>query len=409
MRMKILLLCFSAVIGFTACYTSKPSTHKLPIPEDSYTVPIDRQLKTSYRFDGVYVDNQFDGARMNGFMQVNDSTFRVIVSPENTPINASSYFAFRMRSERQRSIDLEINYTEHEHRYVPKLSRDGKSWVPMDTTQFDTLKAGNLVSLQLDIDSSYLFVAAQEVLPSSDSYNWVDSLSGIHSFVRKEIIGTSLDGREIPFFEISEGEVRKNPAIAVFGRIHPPELTGYLAMKAFVETLLDTSQLAKAFRRNYRIMVYPIINPDGVDMGHWRHNAGGVDLNRDWSHYRQKEPRLVAYHLKKELSKQRNSLVLGLDFHSTQEDVYYTLTENRVSHIHGFKDLWIEAIDRAFEDYVPNDEPYDLNQPITKTWFYLEFGAEGITYEVGDETDRDFVKNKAQVAAVEMMKLLVLK
>ena len=33
----------------------------------------------------------------------------------------------------------------------------------------------------------------------------------------------------------------------------------------------------------FRVLAFPLMNPDGVDLGHWRHNAGGIDLNRDWS------------------------------------------------------------------------------------------------------------------------------
>ena len=42
------------------------------------------------------------------------------------------------------------------------------------------------------------------------------------------------------------------------------------------------------------VIVYPLMNPDGVDEGHWRHNTGGIDLNRDWAHYNQPETRQVA-------------------------------------------------------------------------------------------------------------------
>ena len=45
---------------------------------------------------------------------------------------------------------------------------------------------------------------------------------------------------------------------------------------------------------------------------------------------------------------------------------------------------------------------------MTKGWFFLEFGAEALIYEVGDASDREFLKYKAEVAAREMMKLLAL-
>ena len=85
----------------------------------------------------------------------------------------------------------------------------------------------------------------------------------------------------------------------VFGRQHPPEVTGWLAMKAFVETLNGDSKLAKKFRKKYTTYVVPLMNPDGADLGHWRHNAGGVDLNRDWSQFHHPETQAVRDFLRK--------------------------------------------------------------------------------------------------------------
>ena len=403
------LIYLSLVFFITACASGKLKEHSYPVPEDTSTKPINDQVKTSYRFDGVYVDNEFDGARMNGFRQINDTTFRVIVSPENTPINASSYFAFRIRSERDRRIDLEIEYTEHEHRYVPKLSKDRLHWTAMDTTEFDTIKAGNLATLRLEVDAGWLYVAGQELMTSSDCKAWADSLDHSSENIRKLTIGKSIRGRDIYCLNMDWQSVKKKPAIVIFGRLHPPEVSGYMAMLSFVDELLKDNQIATDFRNNYRILVYPMINPDGVDLGHWRHNTGGIDLNRDWSSYKQQEVRLVAEHLTSATRKMKNSVVLALDFHSTQEDLYYTLTDNRISVIDGFKDYWFEAIDSSFQEYTPQEEAYDFNQAITKSWFFKQFGAESITYEVGDETPRSFVDEKARVAAREMMKLLVLK
>jgi len=105
----------------------------------------------------------------------------------------------------------------------------------------------------------------------------------------------------------------------------------------------------------------------------------------------------------------KNKVLLGFDFHSTQRDIYYTLADELPSVIHGFKDYWLQGIDNTFPEYVPSDSPDPLSAPITKTWFYKQFGAEGITYEVGDETPRSFVEAKARAAAVEMMQLLILR
>ena len=40
-------------------------------------------------------------------------------------------------------------------------------------------------------------------------------------------------------------------------------------------------------------------------------------------------------------------------------------------------------------------------------WFYNVAGADGVTYEVGDDTDRKYLKEKAQAAAINLMTLLL--
>jgi len=44
---------------------------------------------------------------------------------------------------------------------------------------------------------------------------------------------------------------------------------------------MGDSELAREFRRRFSIIMVPLLNPDGVVLGHWRHNVNGVDLNRD--------------------------------------------------------------------------------------------------------------------------------
>ena len=68
---------------------------------------------------------------------------------------------------------------------------------------------------------------------------------------------------------------------------------------------------------------------------------------------------------------------------------------------------WIESM----KERLPNDpwvvEPYDISSPICKNWIFRTFGAEAITYEVGDEVERNYVKLKAKIAAEEMMRILL--
>ncbi|MCB0473811.1 MAG: hypothetical protein KDC56_12195, partial [Flavobacteriaceae bacterium] len=276
-------------------------------------------------------------------------------------------------------------------------------------TKFEILGDSSRAQLVLDISDQKLWIAAQELNNSAKVTNWAKQEALSHSDVHPMVVGKSKLGRDLIGLDIYSGIPDKKDLIVILSRQHPPEVTGYLAMQAFVDELLKDNRLSEDFVNKYRILVFPLMNPDGVDLGNWRHNAGGIDLNRDWAYYRQPETQTVANFIVNTVNKYRNRLVLGLDFHSTQQDLYYSLSDDNHSVIYPFKDYWIKGIDDALPDYTPADYPEPFNQPITKAWFFKQFGADSVTYEIGDETPRDFIKLKAEVAAREMMKLLILR
>lgn len=405
MRITIFILCLLAI----GCSTNSllPTKHQFPDPVDTSDKPIELQKRMTYEVNGVSASNEYPGARLNGFTQISDHVFRAVISPENIPINISAYYSFQIWSDTTRTIELELSYTHHKHRYVPKLSYDGNIWVSMNTNDFDTLKAPNLTTLHLEVGPDKLYVSGQEVVATPQILAWTKKQAN-HQSARYSVIGKSKLGRDLVHLDIYEGSPIEKDAIIIFSRQHPPEVTGHFAMEAFVEELLADNRISNDFRKTHRILVYPCLNPDGVDEGHWRHNAGGIDLNRDWGEYRQEEIKAISKHIVATTKKSKNRVLVGLDFHSTQRDLYYTLTEDLPSSVFGFKDYWLGGIDQSFEDYTPDDRPNTLNQPITKGWFYLQFDAEGITYEIGDETPRPFIRKKGQVAAQEMMKILLL-
>jgi len=384
------------------------TTHPFPSPVDTGDRPVVLQEEHSVDFGHVHFDNDFEGARMNAVEQRADGSYLITILPENEPINSSPHYAFRITSPMADTLHIDIDTGSHKHRYWPKVQHGEAPFIKLDTLLSDTIKAGNVLTLILPISKGTTIVAAQELRTTSHNLQWMQALQSAHPFISSGVIGQSKLGRDIHHMELGEGARSDKPAILIFSRTHPPEVPGYLAMQAFVEELLRDSPLSRHFRDKYRILAYPLINPDGVDLGHWRHNAGGIDLNRDWSHFRQEETHAVATHVLKEVRSHDNKVVLGIDFHSTQEDVIYTHTANRISSIHPFKDLWIQALHDDLGVLRPNEEAYDLSSPMTKGWFFLEFGAEALIYEVGDASDREFLKYKAEVAAREMMKLLAL-
>lgn len=387
------------------CGVPQPGEFNFPQPVDTHDRPIEVQERKTWEAGGVFADTRFDGARLSDFTQLDDTTWQATIRPENFPINMSPWYAFRLWSDSLRPMFLRLHYEQGRHRYHPKLSLDAWYWIPLDSAAIEPVDSTDVL-LQLLVGPDTLWVAAQELETSQRVLRWCERMA-LHPAVELGSAGQSRLGRDLPMLTISEGENANKELVVILSRQHPPEVSGYYAMQAFVERLLGNDPLARSFRQRYRLLVFPLMNPDGVDLGHWRHNVGGIDLNRDWAFYRQAETRQVASRIVAEAWSLRMPVVLGIDFHSTWRDLYYTFDSSLVSVVPHFKDYWLQGIDEALLDYRPDDRPSGLNEPISKTWFWLQFGAESITYEVGDHTPRPFIRHKAKIAATEMMELLI--
>jgi predicted deacylase len=179
-------------------------------------------------------------------------------------------------------------------------------------------------------------------------------------------------------------------------------------MQFFVEKIFDNSPLSKKFLERFEMIIIPTINPDGVDQGHWRHNMAGVDLNRDWEEFKQPETMAVRNFIVKTLENQQAKIYFAIDFHSTWNDVFYTNTDDKRSNAPGFVNNWLKALEQSIPGYQINAKASGNGSNVSKGWFDRVFEAEAITYEVGDNTSREFLKTKATIAAEKMMELLLL-
>ncbi len=397
-------------ILFLLLIISCTSTKKVVFsdPVDTTTKHIANQIKKTYSIldAGVYASNEFDGARLNGFEKLNDSTALVIIHPENAPINMSPYYAFKTWSNRPKPFYFKFQYPKwNKHRYIPKLKIENE-WRTIDSTA--VFKEDSIVTIKLNLSTAPITVAAQEVNSSTDVKNWYTNLTkGKQDVVTIKSVGKSKLGKNLPVIEIVKGETKGKDLIVLITRQHPPEVTGYFAFQSFLETILTDNNLTRDFLKKYHIIAFPIMNPDGVDMGHWRHNASGIDLNRDWGVYNQPEIKKVVSFINTTLRKNKAKLILGLDFHSTWYDVFYTNTDRENTNYPNFEAKWFKSLEENIPDYEVNEASSNSNKPTSKGWFLSGQNAVGITYEIGDDTPRDFIKLKGKVSATEMMKILV--
>lgn len=414
-----ILLLFITLSAFSQ--TSKPkfegqattSTEKV----DTRNHAIIPQWRGQQTLGNITFDNDFDGARLNGITQNNDTLYTAIIAAENYPINPSPWYAFKVSSKAPKTIWVHLTYLNAKHRYFPKISRDGKTWQVVDSTDCKLVKGPeaknqsfqeNALSesayVRINVDTKTTWIAAQELMTSPIVKEWTKDILK-NKFVSSSIIGKSPQNR--PFECLRIGEDKSDSKIMlVIGRLHPPEVTGQFALQAFVEALCTDSETAKKFRNEYTVYVVPMMNPDGVDNGHWRHNTGGIDLNRDWADFNQPETQIVRDFLRKKLDGTQRKLYFGIDFHSTWDDIFYTNITEKPSNMDGLIKRWFDSLEQAIPTYKVNARASKpASAAISKAFFNKDFNAEALVYEVGDNTSRDFTKLKSKTAAESLMRL----
>jgi cytosolic carboxypeptidase protein 6 len=375
------------------------------------------QWRGQQTLGNVTFDNDFDGARLNGIAQDNDTLYTAIIMAENYPINPSPWYAFKVTAKKPTTIWVHLTYLNAKHRYFPKISRDGKTWQSVDSIDCRLEKDPNAPNrtfqenalsesayVRIRVDEKPTWIAAQELVTSKTIVEWQHGLLK-NAFVSSEIIGKSPQNRPLHCLRIGEDK-SDSKVMIVIGRLHPPEVTGQYALQAFVESLCSNADIAQKFRNNYTVYVVPMMNPDGVDNGHWRHNTGGIDLNRDWANFNQPETQIVRDFLRKKINGTTHKLYFGIDFHSTWDDIFYTNFTEKPTNMDGLITKWFVALEQAIPSYKVN---FRGSKPtagvISKAYFYNEFNAEALVYEVGDNTPFDFTVLKSKTAAEKLMLL----
>ncbi len=407
MKTKNYILSLAIVALFCqACTVKKPVAILQPQKIDSSAIEIKLQERKIFSFEkeGVFFSNDFPTARINQLSKVNDSTFNISIEAENRPINSSSWFAFKVWATDKKNIYINLIYPDDKHRYKPKVSTDGISWSSLNDVSVNKERDQAAFKLQLEKDT--LTVAAQEIISSQQSYLWMNQVVKSYG-LEKNIIGTSIGGKPIVALNSTKSNGKK--IVVVLSRQHPPEVSGYMAMTTFVETLLGSSALAKEFVKNYELVVIPMINPDGVDEGNWRHSFAGVDLNRDWIDFKQPETSAVKNYLLAKVKSQNAKVYFALDFHSTYSDVLYINDDRADTNKPGLITSWIKGLHDFEGNKKTAVKPSGNGSNVSKAWLGKVLNAEALTYEVGDDTPRPYLKQKAEKVAVILMEELLKK
>lgn len=349
------------------------------------------------------IDRDFEGGAYSSCQFLSPAQVEIVVEPENSPpINPSPWYAFRVNKKQEAELTAYIRFVHGKFRYWPKLSANGRTWERAEENRVQVLEDGSAFEISLDSESQELLVAAQPLFTGPHYEAWMRTLER-STDAELEVIGYSPQGRPLQALLTFAGD----ELVVLLGRQHPPEVSGALAMKVFINTLLADTDLARRFRDRYSLFMVPLLNPDGVAAGHWRHNAQGVDLNRDWGIFSQPETAAVFTTLER-LEAAGKAPEVMLDFHSTRETLFYTQLPEESPWQFDFASAWFERVRQRVPTAVFEHAPRSASgQDNTKNFFFARYGIPALTYELGDEESQIDTQSLTPVFAEEFMRLLL--
>ena len=381
------------ILFFTIFFLINPLHAKIINP--------DKQCNTS----AVQIDFDFPGAGNLTCEIINSKYIKFFINPEtDDSINPSPWFAIR-KSKHSEDIKLEFDYKNYQHRYDPKISNDKKIWKKINQTNILKDENGKIIIINFSPSNEKEYISSQELI-TEDWYNdWFNYLEGLER-VKSELIGLSVLKKPITMFFVEENT--NNPYILILGRQHPPEVTGAIAIKSFVNELISKNDLSESFLDNYNIIFVPLMNPDGVENGYWRYNENKKDLNRDWGIFSQPETKSVNNKLIN--FKDDKKIEVFIDFHSTYKNIFYI---SDISESHKLQNFLKNWLNNSKPDLLKIDYDYKIvnsmspNNGISKNYIFNKYNIPSVTYEVSDVEDRDKIKKSSSILSQKLMQSLL--
>lgn len=136
-------------------------------------------------------------------------------------------------------------------------------------------------------------VAEQEEPCVQDAKDFrLPSPLGTYSFAGKILHTTNLcytlAGNPVPLLTMTDfssppSTLALRPYIFLSARVHPSETNASWMIRGVLDVLTSSSPLAQELLKRVIFKIVPMLNPDGVIVGHTRTNLSGNDLNRMWS------------------------------------------------------------------------------------------------------------------------------
>ncbi len=375
---SLILLLFSGMLG---CQQNQGTSE-----------PVSKDSGHSFNKGSIIFQKDFEGGYFTRIDQIDSTTFQITSVAEDYPIDRSPTYAFKLITENPEKLIINMHFKGAKAPGTPKMSRDGKNWEVLPAH----LEGSDLLMNVSTTANDTVILARHHLYTSSRLENWMESLVEDNR-VHHSTCGQSIGGRDMHVLDVYKDSPAAKDVIVFITRQHPTEVPGQYVHQTFMETILKSA--GEDFWDRYRIVSFPMLNPDAVDMGRWRHNLNGMDLNRHWvEDTEQPENKAVIDWLLENV--EDGKMKFAIDFHSRDGDNAFYVTKRDLNIVNTYSDsianrnpvLTYEVLSE-FPSFTKIATPNYSN-----TWFNKK-GVPILIHETTHDVDYDEAIETARISA----------
>jgi hypothetical protein len=255
-------------------------------------------------------DSQFEGGNLDKALWTKESEFNLFLTSDTNTRGHTQWFYFAVRNiHKDKSITINImNFSKNGSLFsrgmrpavlsLQRLKKLGHKWTrggydvrywKNSIPRRGRTRISHYYSLSFNytfmFDNDTVYFAYSEPYPYSKLRLFLDKqrLSCPPGIVWEEsVLCRTLGGLDVPLIKIREEASKPKRHITVTARVHPGETVGSFMCEGFLSFATSQTEEAVKLRRQFDIVVIPMLNPDGVVVGNTRTSLAGVDLNRRW-------------------------------------------------------------------------------------------------------------------------------
>ncbi len=229
----------------------------------------------------IIVNTKFDGGSIIP-VNITDPKALNFKIRNDTNSHFAQWFYFQLSNVKFKQLNITFSemsktaYPEGWENYSICVSYNNIDWWRIPTT-FD----GDNLNFQIAPDVNTVYFAYFEPYSYARHMNLIANANSSSPHVNHEIIGQTLEGRNIDLLTV--GNPKAAHKIWIIARQHPGETMAEWLMEGLIHRLINWQDpVSRTLLKNTIFYLVPNMNPDGAYSGNLRVNTAGANLNREW-------------------------------------------------------------------------------------------------------------------------------